>query len=207
MMMGKVFRITAVVLAVTVLQLALMSLAKAYFRDGLIAYNRGDYATALKEWRPLAEGGSPSAQSLLGKMYLNGEGVTRDYSKAVKWFRRAAEQGLVNAQERLGYMYEHGKGVAQDNGQAVMWYRKAAEHGFEQARTNLARLKAKLKAEAIPDKAAPIKPDKRTLAWAKKNSWFGGKSSKDQAMTNFALKVHKELFSEGFLPSENAELY
>jgi hypothetical protein len=205
--MGKVFRAFLMVLVVILAQLAQMSLAKADFRQGVFAYNRGDYAIALKQIRPLAKQGSAAAQSLLGKMYLNGNGVIQDYGQAVKWFRKAAEQGLVNAQEKLGYMYEYGNGVAQNNSQAVKWYRKAAEHGFEPARTNLARLEAKIKAERNPDKTTPSKPNKRALAWAEKNDWFGGDTSKDQAMTNFALKVHKELITEGLLPSENVELY
>jgi hypothetical protein len=39
--------------------------AYAGFAEGLAAYNQGDYATALKEWRPLAEKGKAFAQSLL----------------------------------------------------------------------------------------------------------------------------------------------
>ena len=46
------------------------------FEDGVVAYNRGDYATALRLWRPLAEQGDTKAQFNLGLMYKNGEGVT-----------------------------------------------------------------------------------------------------------------------------------
>ena len=66
----------------------------ADFQKGLDAYNRGDYATALKKWRPLAERGDASAQAALGAFYENGKGVPQDYAKAVKWYRLAAEQGL-----------------------------------------------------------------------------------------------------------------
>ena len=37
--------------------------------DGQAAYNRGDYATALQLFRPLAEHGSADAQMPLGTMY------------------------------------------------------------------------------------------------------------------------------------------
>ncbi len=37
------------------------ALAQADFQAGLDAYARGDYATALKEWRPLAEQGDAFA--------------------------------------------------------------------------------------------------------------------------------------------------
>ena len=33
------------------------------FEDGVAAYDRGDYATALRLWRPLAEEGNPDAQA------------------------------------------------------------------------------------------------------------------------------------------------
>ena len=44
--------------------------AWADFDDGVAAYEAGDYATALKEWRPLAEQGDAEAQFNLGKMYI-----------------------------------------------------------------------------------------------------------------------------------------
>ena len=37
--------------------------------EGVAAYNRGDYATALREFRPLANHGDSLAQSYLGFMY------------------------------------------------------------------------------------------------------------------------------------------
>jgi len=43
--------------------------AWADYDDGLAAYNRGDYAAALQEWRPLAEQGDAKAQYNLGVMY------------------------------------------------------------------------------------------------------------------------------------------
>ncbi len=52
---------------------------------GKEAYNRGDYATALKEWRPLAEQGKADAQLGLGAMYALGQGVPQDYAEAIKW--------------------------------------------------------------------------------------------------------------------------
>ena len=96
---------------------------------GKAAYERGDYATALKEWRPLAEEGDARAQTSLGFMYFKGHGVSQDYGEAVKWIRRAAEQGDAAAQFRLGFMYYDGQGVPQDYVEAMRWYRKAAEQG------------------------------------------------------------------------------
>ncbi len=48
-------------------------LAAQNFDKGSEAYARGDYATALREWRPLAEQGHASAQSNLGVIYDQGQ--------------------------------------------------------------------------------------------------------------------------------------
>ena len=65
------------------------------FERGDDAANAGDFATALKEWKPLAENGDVKAQASLGFMYLEGKGVPKDYEKAEKWFKEAAEQGSM----------------------------------------------------------------------------------------------------------------
>ena len=101
----------------------------ADFQTGLEAYERGDFATALREWRSLAEQGHAVAQNNLGALYDNGEGVPEDDVEAVKWYRKAAEQGYALAQFGLGRMYGSGRGVPQDDAEAVRWYRKAAEQG------------------------------------------------------------------------------
>ena len=118
------------------------SVAVAGVDKGLTAIKRGDYATALKEFRPLAEQGNAEAQFNLGLMHISGAGVTQDYKKAMKWYRKAAEQGVADAQNGIGTMYENSKGVAQDYKEAVKWYRKAAEQGVSFAQGNLGRMYA-----------------------------------------------------------------
>ena len=100
--------------------------SQADFLDGVAAYWRGDYATALQELKPLAEQGHAEAQTTLGLMYEYGQGVPQDYTEAVKWFRKAAEQGDTGAQHSLGFMYFLGRGVPQDYVQAYTWYTLAA---------------------------------------------------------------------------------
>ena len=95
--------------------------AWAGFAEGAAAYLRGDYATALREYRPLAEQGNAAAQTNLGFMYDNGQGVPQDYAEAVKWYRKAAEQGRADAQFNLGIMSARGQGVPQDYTEAVKW--------------------------------------------------------------------------------------
>ena len=101
--------------------------------DGSAAYERGDYSTALQLWQPLADQGNAVAQSNLGNMYSNGQGVPQDYAEAVKWYRRAAEQGNARGQYGAGVMYYFGQGVPQDYAQAAKWFRKAADQGHTKA--------------------------------------------------------------------------
>ena len=93
----------------------------ADFQTGIEAFERGDYAAALREWRPLAEQGDAKAQYALGLMYDEGMGVPEDDAEAAEWFRKAAEQGLAEAQYTLGFMYANGKGVPKDSVEAVRW--------------------------------------------------------------------------------------
>ena len=106
----------------------------ADFQKGLTAYKSGDYATALREFRPLAEQGTANAQVYLGLMYANGRGVPQDYKTAVKWYRLAAEQGYAAAQGKLGVMYALGKGVLKDYVYAHMWASFGASNGNEKGR-------------------------------------------------------------------------
>ena len=101
--------------------LGLTAPAWAGFEDGWAAYKRGDYATALREWRPLAKQGNANAQLFLGLMYRKGHGVPQDDAESVRWYRKAGEQGLASAQRNLGIMYSQGRGVSQDFVQGYMW--------------------------------------------------------------------------------------
>ena len=69
------------------------------FEAGEEAYERFDYATALKEWRPLAEQGDAAAQYNLGVMYREGQGVPQDDVQAYLWMNLAAAQGFEQAQK------------------------------------------------------------------------------------------------------------
>jgi len=112
------------------------------FQKGVAAYQSGDYATALREFQPLAEQGDASAQNNLGWMYEKGQGVPQDYKTAVKWTTLAAEQGDADAQFNLGVMYHEGKGVPQNDKTAVKWYRLAAEQGHADAQISLGAMYA-----------------------------------------------------------------
>ena len=102
-----------------------------------VAYQKGNYETALRLARPLAEQGDARAQIILGRMYARGRGVPLDEAEAGNWFRSAADRGNATAQLTLGNMYAEGRGVPQDYAEAAKWYRAAAERGDPQAQYNL----------------------------------------------------------------------
>ena len=51
------------------------ALVHADFQAGKDAYDQGDYATAFKEWRPVAEQGDMESQWSMGALYRFGWGV------------------------------------------------------------------------------------------------------------------------------------
>jgi tetratricopeptide (TPR) repeat protein len=83
------------------------------------ASKRKDYAAALTIYRPLADQGNAVAQTNLGVMYENGEGVTQDDTEAVRLYRLAADQGLAAAQFQLSRKYFSGEGVPRNPAEGV----------------------------------------------------------------------------------------
>ena len=127
------------------------------FDRGLAAAQSGDFATALKEWQPLAEQGHAVAQHNLGVMYKNGNGVVQDYAEAVKWWRLAAEQGVADAQNNLGVRYESGHGVLQDNILSHMWYNIASANGYKKSSEWRDKIAAKMTAADVSKAQAMAK--------------------------------------------------
>ncbi len=135
--MKRTIRLAALAAALAMALAGALPAAAQTFEEAVTAYERGDYATAYRGFRSLAEQGDASAQHNLALMYLNSHGVPQDYAEAVKWSRRAAEQGHAHAQHNLGLMYYYGDGVPQDYVEAVKWSRRAAEQGDAIAQNNL----------------------------------------------------------------------
>lgn len=115
------------------------------FDKGLQAYDRGDYAAALQEWRPLAEQGVSGAQYRLGVFYAYGIVVAKNYKTARKWYEKAARQGDAPAAYELGLMYEIGRGVVEDRHMAAYWYQQGARHGHRPSQEKFARFERYLR--------------------------------------------------------------
>jgi TPR repeat protein len=120
-----IFRLPILLLIFVILIVA-KPVFSADYEKGVDASLRGDFKTAMKEWKPLAERGGATSQFQVGWLYNEGKGVTKNYETAVKWYRLAAVQGYAYAQSRLGRMYEGGYGVSQNYILAYMWFSIAA---------------------------------------------------------------------------------
>ncbi|WP_196758431.1 tetratricopeptide repeat protein, partial [Moraxella catarrhalis] len=80
---------------------AQIELAKHY-------YVMQDYQKAAEWITKAANQGDAWAQTVLGTLYVEGQGVRQDYQKAAEWITKAANQGDVGAQTKLGWMYYDG---------------------------------------------------------------------------------------------------
>ena len=119
-------------LAGAVVSVALSTALPTYgqnYDTGLAAYERGDYATALREIMPLAIEGDTLSQVSIGGFYMQGRGVPQDFAEAEKWFRLAAMKGHAIAQAALGSFYYSGLSVKKSFPEAAKWYQLAAEQG------------------------------------------------------------------------------
>ena len=80
----------------------------ASMEEGIFASHKGDYITAFREFRSLANEGHAEAQYYIGLLFEMGLGVQQDYPEAVKWYRKAAVQGDIESQKRLIIMRKKG---------------------------------------------------------------------------------------------------
>lgn len=78
--------------------------ALADVKAGVDAWGRGDFATAIAEWRGPASAGDADAQFNLGQAYKLGRGVPQDLGQAEQWYKKAADQGHLQASDNYGLL-------------------------------------------------------------------------------------------------------
>ena len=78
--------------------------ALADVKDGVEAWDRGDYDAAVAQWRGPADKGDADAMFNMGQAYKMGRGVAKDLDKAESFYRRAAQKGHVRAADNLGIL-------------------------------------------------------------------------------------------------------
>ena len=81
-----------------------------YIREGIVAYNTKSYDKAKFFFeKAISEEQSVNAAYMLGKMYLNGEGMSVDNHKAIQLFEFASEGGNIPAGCYLSEAYMNSK--------------------------------------------------------------------------------------------------
>jgi cell division septation protein DedD len=109
--------------------LAAAAPALADVKAGVDAWQQGDYAKAIAEWRPLAEAGDPDAQFNLGQAYKLGRGVQPNFNTAIDWYGKAQRQGHLRAEDNLGLLlFQQG-----DRAGAMPLLQKSASRGEPRA--------------------------------------------------------------------------
>lgn len=123
--MRKISMLAAVVSCLA----AVPASASPTVRDGIEAWQKRDFTTAVAIWRPLAENGDADAAFNLGQAYRLGRGVSTDLAKAQSWLERAARAGHLDAQTTLGMLlFDSG-----DRSRGLRWLKTAAEKGEPRA--------------------------------------------------------------------------
>lgn len=102
-------------------------------QQGDNAYDRKDYAEAMRLYRQAAAIGNATAEANIGFLYAKGYGVSQDYAQSVHWYLMAAEKGQPEAQHNLALKYWNGQGVTKDPTQARYWMQKSAAAGDQDA--------------------------------------------------------------------------
>ena len=98
-------------------------------KAGIEAWQKGDYAAAISNWRPLAEKGDADAAFNLGQAYRLGRGVVINLGAAQTWLERAAKAEHLDAQTTLGLLlFQNGNRAG-----GLRWLKVAAERGEPRA--------------------------------------------------------------------------
>lgn len=103
--------------------------AWADVKTGVDAWSQGDYAKAIRIWRPLAESGDADAQFNMAQAYKFGRGMPQDMNAAIDYYRKAAVQGHQQAEDNAGLLlYQQGR-----RQEAMPYLDRSAERGEPRA--------------------------------------------------------------------------
>lgn len=101
-----------------------------------LAYDQGNFATAINYYREQAGLGNPEAEFMLGRMYQAGEGVAADNDQAIKWLKRAADTKYEPAQMALAMLHFDKKNYTE----ARPYFESVASSGNITAKFNLGKM-------------------------------------------------------------------
>ncbi|HZP20759.1 MAG TPA: hypothetical protein VFB16_11200 [Bauldia sp.] len=159
-MIGRSWFALAVLVAVTT-----ASQADDALENGMDAWRRADFETAMRLLAPLAEQGNAKAEYMVGLMYANAQGRPEDVQKGNVWFEKAAAHGIVDARYSLCQNYAvGGVGTPVDSARAYTWC-VVAVTGYDQAGDTEAKSNAAAFRDLVAKKLTPAE-----LADAKQKS-------------------------------------
>jgi hypothetical protein len=165
--------------------------------DAKAAVSNQDYKKALEIITPLAEQDNLQAQTMLGAMYVNGQGVEANPTKGLELITNAAKKGyepakivafnmnieLANkgdsaAMFNVGYMCFNGWGGTHESSVCLKWLETAGEIGHEKAAKILTKIYTEGKFGVTPDetKATYWKEQQAAIAAGIDGTWEGSVS-------------------------------
>ncbi len=117
-------------IAIAALALSLVATpAVADVKAGVDAWSRGEYETAVKQWRDPALKGDPDAQFNMGQAYKMGRGVKTDLNVALDWYRKASAQGHLQAADSYGHLLHYQNKIPE----SLPYLQASAERGDPRA--------------------------------------------------------------------------
>lgn len=124
-----------------------------------------DYKKAYKYSLDAAKRGIPSAQNILGDLYLEGGGVERDINKAIYWYKLDEEKKDLNSINSLAKIYSEND-LLRDDKMALNYFEKGYELGSYQSAYYLG--------EAYYNGELGLKVDKDKGIKLLRKAWDGG---------------------------------
>lgn len=108
------------------------------FKEGVAAYDKGDFTRAFDIWLPLAQQADLAAMRNVALLLRTGKGVKRDPARALWFYEEAGSKGFALAQVNAAFMHLEGDGVPKNLEAAAFWFHEAARAGSPIAQYNLA---------------------------------------------------------------------
>ena len=108
------------------------------FREGVAAYDKGDFETAFNIWLPLAQQADLAAMRNVALLLREGKGTKRDPARALWFYEEAGSKGFALAQVNAAFMHLEGDGVPKNLEAAAFWFHAGAQAGSPIAQYNLA---------------------------------------------------------------------
>lgn len=156
---------------------------------GIYELNRGEFHSAIEQFRPLVSEGYAPAQYQMATIYQHGYGVPKNGMKALALFELASKQNYSSALFELALIYSEGKLAPQDLKKAYRLTHKAAQKGLASAQFNLAVMLAN---------GTGVKQDN-----FKASRWYQQAADQNYALAQYNLAL---LYSEGFGVEQSTEM-